>query len=1231
MHTTRPQCGKPGSSGKKRMQPTPNCKITYRVGYTWNRGGRLKELRIRHLARKFLHLWIEKIFGRVTLSRAKSYYNKVILKKVLRAWRDEWWHARREWTLMIRADCHYKYVLYSKVYKAWCAYVSVHKEEKRRLQLAINFEERRRLRVFWDRWELYVEMRRLKFRMSEAAIKHQRLSLARWVWTVWQAAIQHRYAQHNQEDLALQLWATTVQNRAWMQWKSKCMQACGLREKEARAHLFYCRLLQRCCLHGWIRHIQHKRAKNLPKAIAGTVWHRSVVRRHWCVWRRALQCRQSERDKGQIADSLAQRATQRQAFSCWRDYVEMCLEKTKKEQTAIQHQQLQLVRMGFEGLALNVTHCQTHRINKNISVQHHRHTMMLRYWKLWQQCLEQTEERNFQSQMTTALNYHRVSVLRTYLQRWRQRCREHKHMKDLEMRADSCFARLILPHCMVSWIEFTAQSIEHRKRRETAELFHQQQIYSRAFYTLWGRYIDHRDQRLAEMMAVLHAERECVSRAWSKWLCRFMQHREDRLKQTQAQTLYSRTLLHKTLHQWRHNINAIHNSQRRFKQAEVHDGQRCMRGALSGWREYLEHRRQKTRRLTHIDEHYERRLLRNTLQAWKQHYMQTQHINQSAESCYQQHQQQLVRRMLCLWRRNVCVAVEEREKDRRAKCHYRHCLLSKVLFAWHERTALVVSRRHQQEEALREAKLHIHKVRKWAVLRRWRQQHIEVRQERLSQEKACRYHNSVLLRKTLRAWIVSTYQHKRYQVLKNRSSELHRLRVCQRFFICWKAQLQSKRREAELTELALWHWSLNLQAKVMCAWRQWVAECQRKQRRLAAAAQFYRDELLREGITHILRYTTHMNAFSSNMALHSHEQSSRRLQTVVRRCALRWKQRALCQPSRSTEMANKEDKPSKKSVSFCLPEDHGHKHEHAHHPVHSQTVEQRAEESIVNKLLMVRASRLQPRRADDLLHSPVKDLLQHPQPSSSWRLAGQTDTRSPSVPAPSLPVPSTPFSVPLPATEPQPPVPLLSTSLQLPVLALKAPVPAFRPDSAKNTFILSSTVSQGMLLPPSSFIAPRPQSKMKQTSSRHKDPSLLTPQDFTHWDLHGMSERLTLEQDDDGDENEVRVLVQATCDPTESLNKELLDIRLDLQRYQQDRNQLQIWRRLQKVMRNWLQTTGSDGETEERESILQELNELDTRISALSGNLTERKPTIICHAARVSIIEGKLLGSNSKT
>lgn len=45
-------------------------------------------------------------------------------------------------------------------------------------------------------------------------------------------------------------------------------------------------------------------------------------------------------------------------------------------------------------------------------------------------------------------------------------------------------------------------------------------------------------------------------------------------------------------------------------------------------------------------------------------------------------------------------------------------------------------------------------------------------------------------------------------------------------------------------------------------------------------------------------------------------QRSRHIQRVVKRCAMRWKRRALCKPGRGQEVRGQ---PQKKSVTFCLP------------------------------------------------------------------------------------------------------------------------------------------------------------------------------------------------------------------------------------------------------------------------------------------------------------------------
>ena len=68
------------------------------------RGGRLKEIRIRTQARKFLFLWIQKTYGKVTLSQAKTFYEKKIIAKCLKYWKDYWWETCGEMKLYIRAE-----------------------------------------------------------------------------------------------------------------------------------------------------------------------------------------------------------------------------------------------------------------------------------------------------------------------------------------------------------------------------------------------------------------------------------------------------------------------------------------------------------------------------------------------------------------------------------------------------------------------------------------------------------------------------------------------------------------------------------------------------------------------------------------------------------------------------------------------------------------------------------------------------------------------------------------------------------------------------------------------------------------------------------------------------------------------------------------------------------------------------------------------------------------------
>lgn len=64
----------------------------------------------------------------------------------------------------------------------------------------------------------------------------------------------------------------------------------------------------------------------------------------------------------------------------------------------------------------------------------------------------------------------------------------------------------------------------------------------------------------------------------------------------------------------------------------------------------------------------------------------------------------------------------------------------------------------------------------------------------------------------------------------------------------------------------------NLLLQVLYGWRLWVTEQRRQQEQAARAAQVYRDQLLREGVTCILTYAAHMNDLTTSLMQHSQEQ-----------------------------------------------------------------------------------------------------------------------------------------------------------------------------------------------------------------------------------------------------------------------------------------------------------------------------------------------------------------------
>ncbi|KGL74590.1 Protein SFI1, partial [Tinamus guttatus] len=907
---------------------------------------RLQELRLRYLTRKFFYVWAKKTFGQVLPSKIRWYCDQKILQKSSGEWKEEWWIACREKKLIFRADCHYRYFLYQLVLKAWRAFICQQQEKRSKNHVAEVHANKQKLRWTWLRWLIYVDIRRTKHSMQAVALAFRERSCLRVSWAVWRRRRYQNCAGRKMKVLALQHWAQSLQFRAWLQWRALYLYSQNEKQKEARAVTHHRHWQLKTSIETWLRYLNLQRTKRCQKELAQEHHQRRIVQQYFSGWQLSWESRRRMRTRQKCIEKLAAKIVLGRVFASWKHYVVLRVEKAWR---------------------------------RELAEKHHRHHLLVlqNFWNRWKSRLEEKEEEQEQTLTSVAQTRYRgkealimgVANLILFIK------------EDFGRIHSSLMSGGSAPfYYLLSYWSFEVRKINLLSEGIIScadiSLFACREVLMRKVFDMWWlRARKQQEYRMEEKRAVLHFERQLLVSFWCFWRRRTNEVLEEQEDLLCARNHYSYVLLFKAFCLWKQNTQERKTERLKEMQAVQFHCSKCLQQSWIKWREYVGHQCEKWKKLVRADIHYQHTLLGKALAAWKSYQHNVRCILNQVSEKEKQRCRLLLQQLLHIWRENAL----EAKAACRADQHYRRVILSKVLLQWRCVASLQAHYRQQKLAAVKEGMKHLNIAHLQSLFLHWKEVAVESLMLRAKQDRAVQHHQQHLLQKYLGTWKKYHQQYTAKALLQRQGYQLMTRRLCSDCFSCWKKQLVQRQWEKRETVRALWHWCLSLQGKVFGAWLGFVQEQQWKEKLPERAGVVHCAALQQEGVTGIVRHSAGVEQLRRQLQAQHQPKAAYSLHQSVHRCAMLWKEKALC------KQLNKTSTPlllPKKQVTFKVPDvnpgTRGCSAEEVPWPSESRCSPflLAAGDSILSELNVLRQARLPPRRPDFLLESlESKELL----------------------------------------------------------------------------------------------------------------------------------------------------------------------------------------------------------------------------------------------------------------
>uniref|UniRef100_A0A8C5KL51 Sfi1 homolog, spindle assembly associated (yeast) n=1 Tax=Jaculus jaculus TaxID=51337 RepID=A0A8C5KL51_JACJA len=719
------------------------------------------------------------------------------------------------------------------------------------------------MRQAWKSWLIYVVVRRTKLHMQTTALEFRQRSVLCLGWSRWRRRLGQAHVDHTLLITAVQHRALSLQLQAWSRWQEQLLCSQRARKRVAFAVRHHQCWQKRWALKAWLKYLHICRVKRQRNEMAVQFHRVTVLQLHFCDWQWAWEQRQSLSACQALVEKLGRRMVLRRVFIHWKHYLLLRAEEAAAQEAAAEHRRHTLLYFCFRALKDNVAWAHLWRVRKNLAHQQYDVTLLRRFWNLWLSCMEQREEREQLASLHEAWNHYRVTLLRRCIRSWLQYAQERRRKQLLQARADGHFQRRALPVAFHTWSRLWRRHQQDCALTTRAARFHRETVEKQVFAIWWHKMFQHRENRLAERMAILQAERQLLRRSWITWHQLAASHHQEREWQAVACTHHHHGLLRKAFSVWWESAQGVRTERMGRSRAVRFHSARLLRWAWSRWRECLTLKAEEWKKLMRADLHGQRALLHRALRKWLTYQDRVRSVLREVAARESQHNRQLLRWVLHRWRDNTMARLQGARKNSQASAHYQRTLCSKVLVQWQEVASVQTYYRQQEAAALREARKVLDRgcLRRWFLC--WKSHSQRAAHQRAQLEQAAQHHRQQLLLDGLAHWKAHHLGCTRKKLLTRIGAQFLAQRLCRTCFYQWRQQ--ATRQEQRGTAQALWFWALSLQAKVWAAWLSFVLERRRKKARLEWAARAYHRRLQQEGVTRLLRFTAGMKAFRQQL------------------------------------------------------------------------------------------------------------------------------------------------------------------------------------------------------------------------------------------------------------------------------------------------------------------------------------------------------------------------------